>query len=60
MISSFCSGGQCVDVTIFEDRVEVRDTKHSRSPALVFTNAEWVAFLQGVRAGEFDPRATTP
>lgn len=34
--------------------MSVRDSKDAAGPALVFSLAEWVAFVQGVRAGEFD------
>ncbi|MBI5405740.1 DUF397 domain-containing protein [Candidatus Kaiserbacteria bacterium] len=30
------------------------DTKHASSPTLSFTRAEWDAFVQGVKKGEFD------
>lgn len=54
--SSFCSLGDCVEVGKSPDgSVIVRDTKDAeRSQALTFTRDEWVAFLAGVRAGEFD------
>jgi uncharacterized protein DUF397 len=32
----------------------VRDSKDREGPALVFTPGEWRAFLDGVRASEFD------
>jgi len=32
----------------------VRDTKNRDGGALTFTEAEWSAFISGVRAGEFD------
>jgi len=34
--------------------VTIRDTKDPAGPTLRFTLAEWSAFLQGVRDGEFD------
>jgi hypothetical protein len=35
--------------------VVVRDSKHAPIGAyLTFTRDEWVAFVQGVKAGEFD------
>ena len=57
-ISSFCTGGHCVEVGQLTDgSVAVRDTKDAaREARLVFTRDEWVAFVQGVKAGEFDPR----
>jgi hypothetical protein len=34
--------------------VAVRDSKDPGGPVLVFTPAEWAAFLDGAKAGEFD------
>jgi hypothetical protein len=31
----------------------VRDSKDPASPVLTFTAQEWVAFVRGVKAGEF-------
>ena len=45
----------CVEVaTNLADVVAVRDSKDPAGPALLFTRAEWTAFVGGVRAGEFD------
>lgn len=57
-VSSFCTGGTCVEVGERPDgSVTVRDTKDAdRAGSLTFTRDEWVAFVQGVKAGEFDPR----
>ena len=45
----------CVEVaTNLADVVAVRDSKDPTGPALLFTRAEWTAFVGGVRAGEFD------
>lgn len=51
--STFCESSSCVEVAVQEPRVKVRD---STNPDLVmiFTAAEWQAFLDGVRNGEFD------
>lgn len=55
---STLSGGSdnCVEVAFAPDgRTGVRHSKHqSQGPVLVFTRAEWLAFLGGVRQGEFD------
>jgi hypothetical protein len=32
----------------------VRDSKNPSGPALVFTQAEWDAFVGGAKDGEFD------
>ena len=56
-ISSFCRIGDCVEIGQMPGgSVTVRDTKDSeRRMALTFTRGEWDAFVQGVKAGEFDP-----
>ncbi|GAA1283989.1 hypothetical protein GCM10009609_56150 [Pseudonocardia aurantiaca] len=35
-------------------RWAVRDSRSPEGPVLIFTEAEWVAFSLGARAGEFD------
>ncbi|MBA2322578.1 MAG: DUF397 domain-containing protein [Pseudonocardiales bacterium] len=45
----------CVEVATVPGLVGVRDTKlGAASPILAFTEAEWAAFLAGVRNNEFD------
>jgi hypothetical protein len=46
--------GNCVEVAKLNDAVALRDSKHPTGPALVFTPAEWEAFISGVKADEFD------
>ncbi|MGH3735198.1 MAG: DUF397 domain-containing protein [Micromonosporaceae bacterium] len=46
--------GSCVEVAVIRDHVAVRDSKDRNGPALVFTPAEWDAFLDGVHKGEFE------
>ncbi|HMJ75136.1 MAG TPA: DUF397 domain-containing protein [Iamia sp.] len=43
-----------VDLTGQPDLVVVSDSKEPAGPVLRFTYDEWDAFLDGVRAGEFD------
>jgi hypothetical protein len=51
------NGGGCVEVARNQlGVVAVRDSKDREGPALVFTPDEWRAFLDGVRAAEFDLR----
>ena len=53
--SSRSSGnGNCVEVAVVDEAVAVRDTKDRSGPMLVFTPAEWRAFVAGAKAGEFD------
>jgi hypothetical protein len=47
-------GSNCVEVAQLGAAVAVRDSKNPTGPALVFTRPEWVAFVGGVRDGEFD------
>lgn len=48
------SGGNCVEVaTNLPDVVAVRDSKDPTGPALIFTPAEWDAFLLGIKDGGF-------
>jgi hypothetical protein len=49
------NNGQCVEVRDRGDAIDVRDSKNPSGPALLFTAAEWDAFVSGVKAGEFDP-----
>ena len=52
--SSRSSGnGQCVEFATFDEAVAVRDSKNHTGPVLVFTPAEWAAFVAGVKDGEF-------
>lgn len=53
-VSSHCSGGSCVRVTITRVAVHVRDTKRPHGPPLSFSHREWHDFIRGVKAGEFD------
>ena len=52
--SSFSSNGSCVAVNIQADTVMIRNSRIIDDAELRFTPDEWVAFLSGVKAGEFD------
>jgi len=48
------TGGNCVEVAFLSDgQIAVRNSRHPAGPALIFTAAEWDAFLGGARDGEF-------
>lgn len=49
-------GQNCVTVRLGAGQVDVRDTKDPNSPTLSFTRDEWIAFIEGVKMGEFDPK----
>ncbi len=54
-IKSTASGnGNCVQWSFAGDGVRVRDSKDPKGGQLHFTEAEWRAFILGVRAGEAD------
>ena len=47
--------GSCVEVAgLPNGEVAVRNSRHSDSPALVYTPAEIDAFIRGVKDGQFD------
>ena len=48
------NGGACVEVAFVEDMIAVRDSKKPEGPVLIFTQAEWDAFVGGAQDGEFD------
>ncbi|WP_335986037.1 DUF397 domain-containing protein [Glycomyces sp. MUSA5-2] len=50
-------GGQCVEAGPLSDgsgRVAVRHSHHPEGSLIVYTRAEWEAFLGGAKDGEFD------
>ena len=50
------SSGNCVEVAdnLPGGQVALRDSKDPSGPVLVFTAAEWAAFVGGAKDGEFD------
>lgn len=49
------ANGNCVEVSDQpEGAIGVRNSRDCEGPVLRFTSAEWHAFLDGVRKGEFD------
>ncbi|WP_189082384.1 DUF397 domain-containing protein [Mangrovihabitans endophyticus] len=47
-------GNNCVEVAFLDTGVAVRDSKNRSGPALMFTSAEWTAFVDSTKDGEFD------
>ena len=48
-------GGNCVEVAELPDGgTAVRHSKNPTGPVIEYTAAEWKAFIEGVKAGEFD------
>jgi hypothetical protein len=53
--SSYSSAnGQCVEVADLPEAVAVRDSKDPDGPKLVFTRADWQAFVSAAAAGPAD------
>jgi uncharacterized protein DUF397 len=48
------SNGACVELAPANGMVALRDSKDPDGPVLMYTAAEWRAFLHGAKAGEFD------
>ena len=44
----------CVEVAFVGGAIAVRDSKNPDGGVLVFTPAEWDAFVDGTKDGEFD------
>jgi hypothetical protein len=52
------TGGNCVEVAFLADgQVAMRNSRYPGGPALIFSPAEWDAFLGGVADGDFTAAA---
>lgn len=49
-----CDGGNCVRVAPSAGMIVIGDTKNPDGPVLSYTGAEWSAFVEGIRQGDFD------
>jgi hypothetical protein len=54
IISSFCSGADCVQVERIGDVIAVTATADRMRRELLFSRTEWAAFLTAVKGGEYD------
>lgn len=52
--SNGSGGNNCVEVMAAESGIWTRHSRNPYSSQVRFTRAEWEAFVQGVKAGEFD------
>jgi hypothetical protein len=46
--------GSSVEVAFVDDLIGMRNGAEPDGPVLVFTQAEWDAFVEGAKDGEFD------
>jgi hypothetical protein len=53
-ISNGSGGTNCVEVRHTVDGTQIRDSKNPDGPVLSFTAAEFTAFVDGAKAGDFD------
>ena len=51
---SGANSDNCVEVAFVNDAIAVRDSKNQDGAVLIFTAAEWDAFVGGAKDGEFD------
>lgn len=51
--SSYSGESTCVGVAIETDKISVVNTNEKKT-IVAFTKAEWIAFIKGVKNGEFD------
>jgi hypothetical protein len=51
--SASSSWGQCVELAVATGGVAMRDSKDPDGPILLYTRAEFRAFLDGARNGDF-------
>jgi hypothetical protein len=52
--SASTGGTQCVEMRRADGAIEVRDSKNPDGPTLAYTAAEFAAWLDGAKKGEFD------
>jgi hypothetical protein len=52
--SASSGNGECVEMRTHDDMIEVRDSKDPHGPVLRFRAAEFAAWLDSARSGEFD------
>ena len=46
--------GQCIQLALAADGIAMRDSKDPDGPILLYSRAEFRAFLDGARNGDFD------
>jgi Domain of unknown function (DUF397) len=49
---SFCQGGECAEIAKVDNMIALRSSTAPRS-VVRYTNEEWRALAQAIRAGEF-------
>jgi hypothetical protein len=57
-IATKSSSGNCVEVAVAEDMIAIRHSKRPYSELILYTFAEFEAFVDGIKKGEFDDMIT--
>jgi Domain of unknown function (DUF397) len=52
--STHSANNGCLEVAFVDSQVAIRDSKDRKGPMLVFSAAEWQAFLAGARESQFE------
>jgi hypothetical protein len=53
-VARLCNGGHCVRIAATGDVILVADSKDPEGPALSYSRAEFLAFANGIKRGDFD------
>jgi hypothetical protein len=51
--SARCDSGTCVEVAVTAAGIGMRNSGDPNGPVLWFSQAEWAAFVEGLRRGDF-------
>lgn len=49
-----CNGGSCIQVAATGNKIVIGDSKSPGGPFLTYSQNEWIAFVEGVRRGDFN------
>jgi Domain of unknown function (DUF397) len=49
-----CDAGTCISVAPHKGMIVIGDTKNPDGPVLSYNHDEWLAFVRGIRQGDFD------
>jgi hypothetical protein len=52
--ASYCASNECLEVARQDDLILLRDSKEASGSVLRYAPEEWLAFVRGIKAGEFD------
>lgn len=53
-VARHCDGGSCIRVAPHKGMIVIGDTKNPDGPVLSYSHDEWLAFVKGIRQGDFD------